>query len=398
MNGYITDLFLVTSAAVMAPLIVGRVAGLRVPAIVVEMLLGMLIGPHVLGWVVPDGLVGVLGEVGLAFLIFLVALEINVRGTARSVWMTAAKGWFASFLIALVITLILHAGGLIRLPPVIAAAALTTTALGVLGPILKANHELDTPLGELLLALGAMGEIAPMLLLSLMVIPASGSWWSFLYLVLFVFSAWFIWKAVRRMTKLADVQQMIQDLEVHGEYFPLRLSLLLLGFLVLIADQFGINIVIGAGAAGLILGPLMRAQPFKGLRNQLDAMGYGFLLPVFFVTSGMRFDPMVFATGPLAVFQVVLLLFLLLLVRFLPLFYFRHTLPERHWMALALYSATGLPVIVIITELALKYDLMMPERATVLVTSGMISVLVFPVLAEQSKLWFPISHRGKELS
>lgn len=397
MNGYVTDLFLVTSAAVMAPLIAGRVAGLRIPAIVIEMLLGMLIGPHVLGWVMPDGLVGVLGEVGLAFLIFLVALEIDVKGTARSVWMTAAKGWFASFLIALVITLILHAGGLIRLPPLIAAAALTTTALGVLGPILKANHELDTPLGELLLALGAMGEVAPMLLLSLMVMPASGSWLSFLYIVLFVLAAWFIWKAVRRMTNLTNGQQMIQDLEVHGAYFPLRLSLLLLGFLVLIADQFGINIVIGAGAAGLIAGPLMRAEPFKGLRTQLDAMGYGFLLPVFFVTSGMRFDPMVFATGPLAVFQVVLLLFLLLLVRFLPLFYFRHKLPERHWMALALYSATGLPVIVIITELALKYDLMLPERATVLVTSGMISVLVFPVLAEQSKVWFPISHRDREL-
>lgn len=391
MSGYVSDLFFVLLVAVLAPLAAkGASQWIRMPSIVMEMLLGMLIGPYVLQWVTPEGVVGVLGEVGLAFLIFLVAIEIDTGGTGRNVWASAAKGWGASFLLALLVTSVLYAADLIRLPPVIAAAALTTTALGVLAPVLRENREMDTPLGQLLMALGAMGEVAPMIILSLMIIPTMGSWWHMLTLSGFLVGAYGIWRIVARASAAAGEHQLMRVVSRQGAYFPLRLSLLLLGFLVLIADKAGVNIVLGAGAAGFIAGRIMRSEDGRQLRAQLDSFGYGFLVPVFFVTAGMRFDPSVFASGPLAVFQVAVLLVLLLFIRLLPLFYFRRWLPEGNWVALALYSATGLPVMVIITELALKYDLMLPERAMVLVSSGMISVLVFPLLAERSTVWFPV--------
>lgn len=387
MESYRIDLFLVAFAAALAPFLAGLPVRARLPVVVVELLLGMLLGPHVLGLADADGLIGTLGELGLTFLLFMVGLETNIGEVRGRPLQLAAGGWLGSFALALLCTYLLHGSGFIQ-TPLLAAVALSTTALGVVAPVLRDRGLLDGDFGRLLLAAAAMGEIGPLLVISALIVPAHSP---LLHTMLMVAFAGLLFAAAYfathfRSTRVAAL--LAQTMQSSGQW-PVRLCIALQALLVLLAGEFGFNVVIGAFAAGLVVGLVSHDDSGRVLRQKLDAIGYGFMAPFFFIAAGMRFDLAALWADPLVPVQIVVFLLLMLLVRGLPaLCYGRLLTPLQRW-PFALYSATGLPLIVIITEIGVSSGLMTADRAAVLVSTGMISVLLFPLLAESLQLALP---------
>lgn len=172
---------------------------------------------------------------------------------------------------------------------------------------------------------------------------------------------------------------------------PVRICIALQALLVVLAGKFGLNVVVGAFAAGMVVSLASKGDGGVILRQKLDAIGYGFLIPIFFIVAGMKFDVSALWANPLAPVQIICLLGLLILIRGVPVLLYNKVLSPSDRLPFALYSATGLPMIVIISEIGVSSGLMAPNRAAVLVAAGMISVLVFPILAERVRQGKPMN-------
>ena len=159
-------LLVVVAVAFAAPFLLGLAPGLRVPAVVVEIVAGIVVGPSVLGWVEVDATIEVLATVGLGFLLFLGGLEVDFERLRGAVFRLAAGGFALSLAIAVAVGFALRAGGLVQTPLLI-AIALGATSLGVLIPVLKDTGRVDSSLGQLVIAGASIADFAAIILLSL---------------------------------------------------------------------------------------------------------------------------------------------------------------------------------------------------------------------------------------
>jgi len=388
METYRSELFIIAFVAALAPLLAEIPSRFRLPVVVVELLLGILIGPHIFNLASPDGLVGMLGELGLTFLLFMVGLEIDLGEIQGRPSALAVGGWFLSFVVAMVSMFIVHAIGLIKGPPILAAVALSTTALGVLAPILRDEGVLDSDFGKLVLSAAAMGEFGPLVVISLLLIPTHSTVIHTIFIVAFIIVAFLAAYMAIQVRSSRLIEALAHTLQSSGQ-LPVRICIALQALLVVLAAEFGLNIVIGAFAAGMVVGLASRGEGGMLLRQKLDAIGYGFLIPIFFIDAGMRFDVSALWAGPLVPVQLIALLGLMVLVRGAPVLLYGRSLSRSDQLPFALYSATGLPLIVIIAEFGVSSGLMAEDRAAVLVSAGMISVLLFPIFAQRVRERFP---------
>lgn len=380
MEAYPSELLLIAFIAMLAPLIAELPSNFRLPVVVLEIILGILIGPHVFNLASPDGMTGTLGELGLAFLLFMVGLEIDfdkIRGRPLSL---AVGGWFLSLFVAMVCMFFFNVIGLIQTPPLLAAVALSTTALGVLAPILRDRGELNSAFGTYMVAAAAVGEFGPLMIISLLLIPTHDTFLHTLLMVTFIIIALVAANIALNTRSSRLIEIMTRTMQSSGQ-LPVRICILLQILFVALASKFGLNIVMGAFAAGMLAGLVIKGKEGEPLRQKLDAIGYGFLIPIFFIVVGMRFEVSALWSAPLAPIQVTLLLGFLVLVRGVPVFLYKKELAPEEKLPFAFYSATGLPLIVIISEIGVSSGLMPPDRAAILVSTGMISVLLFPILA-----------------
>jgi len=347
-----------------------------------EILLGMAIGPQILNLASSDGLISMLGELGLSFLLFMVGIEIDLEQFRGKLLTLAVGGWMLSFLLAMVSTLFLHSIGLIHVPPVLAAVAVSTTALGIVAPILRDNGNIDADFGKLLLSAAAMGEFGPMLVISFALIPTHSTVWHTLFMLAFLGITFLVVDMAIRVRSSPWMNLVSETMRTSG-HLPVRICIAVQALLVALATKFGINVVIGAFAAGLVVNLCTEDEDTADLRHNLNAIGYGFLIPFFFISAGMRFDISALWSTPLVPIQIIALLVLLVAVRGAPIMLYGKLLTPSQKLPFALYSATGLPLIVIISEIGVSSGLMSADKGTVLVSAGMISVMLFPVLAQK---------------
>ncbi|MDD5463399.1 MAG: cation:proton antiporter [Methylococcales bacterium] len=380
MEAYPSELLLIAFVAMLAPFLAELPSAFRLPVVVLEVILGILIGPQVLHLDSPDGMTGTLGELGLTFLLFMVGLEIDfdkIRGRPLSL---AVGGWFLSLFVAMVCMFFFNVIGLIQAPPVLAAVALSTTALGVLAPILRDRGELNTAFGTYMVAAAAVGEFGPLVVISMLLIPTNSTFVHALFMMTFIIIALAAANIALNTRSSLLIDVLTRTMQSSGQ-LPVRICILLQILFVALAAKFGLNIVMGAFAAGIVVGLAIKGEEGELLRHKLDAIGYGFLIPIFFIVAGMKFDVSALWSAPLAPIQVALLSGLLVLVRGVPVLLYKKELAPEEKLPFALYSATGLPLIVIISEIGVSSGLMPPDRAAILVSAGMISVLLFPILA-----------------
>lgn len=380
METYPTELLLIAFIAMMAPLITELPKGFRLPVVVLEVFLGVLIGPHVFNFSSPTGLIGLLGDLGLTFLLFMVGLEIDFEKIHGRPFSLAVGGWFVSLSVAMICMYFFNSIGLIETPPFLAAVAMSTTALGILAPILRDRGLLDTDFGTYLIAAAAVGEFGPLVVISMVLIPTHSAIVHTLFMVTFIIIALIAAYVALNMRSSRFIEILTKTMQSSGQ-LPVRICILVQILFVALAAKFGLNIVIGAFTAGIVVGLAIKGDGGDMLRHKLDAIGYGFLIPIFFIVAGMRFEVSALWSVPLAPLQVVLLSGLLVLVRGLPVFFYRKILVPEDQLSFAFYSATGLPLIVIISEIGVSSGLMPPDRAAILVSAGMVSILLFPILA-----------------
>ncbi len=370
----IDTLAAVAAVSLLAAVVVGLLPRLPVPQVVLLLAGGMVLGPHVLDvGAAPD--VQVLADVGLGFVFLLAGYELDLRLFREDAGRRALLAWFVSLGLALGVVGILAATGLVRafLP---VALGLTTTALGTLLPVLREKGLLGGRLGRYLLATGGVGELFPVLAIAVF-LGSQGRVAALVSLAAVAVLAvvlGLLRRGVRDGSRLAVVVAAGQD---ETAQITLRATVLLLIALIAVTEQFHLDAVLGAFLAGVVLRRWVGAAAPQ-LEAKLDAVGYGFFVPVFFVSSGMALDLASIAESPL---RLVLFFALMLAVRGGPaLLLYRRVLPARQRVQTALVSATALPVLVALTEIGLRSDTMLPENAAALVGAGVLTVLVFPAL------------------
>ena len=374
------SLLVVLAVAALAPVLADLPKRLGVPIIVAEIVLGIVVGPQVLGLAKEDGLIEALSEFGLAFLFFLAGMEIDIDRIRGRPAKLAASAWAASLGLGL-----LAAGGLwaadVISGPVLVALALATTALGALVPILRDAGITERPLGLHAMASGAAGEFGPIVSLSIVLAIASGEAWRTVLLLVFAAVAVGVGLLALRARPERLVRLVETTMHSSGQ-LALRLSLLVLGGLFVLAASLGLDVILGAFAAGLIVGLVARGEAAHDFHVKLDGVGYGFLIPIFFIDTGIGFDidALLGDAATLAMLPVYAAFFLV--VRGLPTWVaYRHDLPTRERAALALMSAAALPLVVAITQIAVERGTIDEADAVALVGAGMVSLLVYPLVA-----------------
>jgi Kef-type K+ transport system membrane component KefB len=371
----IDTLAAVAAVALLAALVVGLLPRLPVPQVVLLLVGGMVIGPDGLALGAP-GDVQVLSDVGLGFVFLLAGYELEPHLLREDAGRRAVIGWFASLVLAVGVVGVLAAGGVVRayLP---VALGLTTTALGTLLPILRDEGLLGGRLGRYVLAAGGVGELFPVLAIALF-LGTEGRLTALASLGAVAVLAVVLGLLRRTVPEGSRLGAVIATSQNDTTQITLRGTLLLLIGLIAVTDRFHLDAVLGAFLAGAVLRRWAGGSA-PVLESKLDAVGYGFFVPLFFVYSGMRVDLHSIAEAPL---RLLLLFVLMVAVRGGPaLLVYRGVLPVRERTQTALITATALPVLVALTEIGLRSGTMLRENAAALVGAGVVTVLVLPAAA-----------------
>jgi Kef-type K+ transport system membrane component KefB len=362
-------------AATFAAVASGR--GIVIPVVVVELVFGVILGPHVLGLKV-DSFLSFFSDLGLALLFFFAGYEIDIDRIRGHPLHLGMLGWAMSLAIAYSVAGVLAVAGVV-LSLLYTGSALTTTAIGTLIPILSDSGELKTRFGTFMLAAGAVGEFGPILLLTL-VLSAQGTVHNAVILIAFVAIAVAI--AVLAARSSMWTMPLFERTLESSSQLAVRWILVLIFALVVLAFHLGLDLLLGGFAAGVITRHVLGRREAPAFDSKLTAVAFGVFVPFFFVVSGMRLDVPALFSSPGEVAKVALFFLLFLVVRGTPaLLLYRHVLGRRDRVALALMSSTQLPLVLAITALATASGHMRPSTAAALVGAAVLSTLVFPVLA-----------------
>jgi Kef-type K+ transport system membrane component KefB len=376
------NLLIVVAVAFAAPFLLGLAPSVRLPAVVLEIVAGIVVGPSVLGWVEVDDTVAVVSTIGLAFLLFLGGLELDFARLRGTVLRLSVLGYAVSFAIAAAVGVSLGAGGLVD-TPLLVAIALGSTSLGVLIPVLKDAGRVDSTLGQLVIAAGSIADFAAIILLSLFFAGEGGTGATLLLigslLGLAAVTLVVIRGAERSMRIRADLlrlQDTTAQIRVRGA------MVLLIGFAAL-AETLGLEVILGTFAAGAIvsLADADRVMTHPDFRRKLEAIGFGVFIPVFFVTSGVRYDLDALVDSTSTLLMVPLFLVALLVVRGVPAVLYRRLVGDRDALVAGLMQATTLPFVVAATAIGLELGLIDEANAAAFVAAGLLSVLIFPLAA-----------------
>lgn len=375
-------LLLIMTLAVVAPALSYLVARrLTVPVVIFEILLGVLVGPDVLGWVHPDHLVELLSQLGLCMLIFLAGYEIDFGRLSRSALRRSLGGWLMSLGLGLAVALLLAGGDIDA--ALYVGVALTSTALGTVLPVLRDAGRLRGPFGTTVLTYGAVGEFGPIIAIALLLSGRSPGRSALVLTAFAALTAGAVYLATR--PKPPWFAAVIGRTLTTSAHFPVRCVMLLLAAMLAVSYAFGLDVLLGAFAAGVLTRLILRdSAPAdrEVTMSKIEGFGFGFLVPVFFISTGIGFDLAALLGGGRPLLLLIVFLALFLLVRGGPVALLAPpgcTRADRG--ALTLHCATALPLVVAITTLGVEAGHLATSEAAALVGAGMLSVLCFPVLA-----------------
>ena len=373
----VASLLVIAIISASVPILVGLFR-LRIAEVVLLLGFGVIFGPQGLGWITINDTTNTFNELGLGMLFFLAGYELEMSSLSGRSGKLAVSGWLVSLGLAFGVTYALWATGFVKDFAGI-AIALTSTALGTLLPILRDRGVLHSPFGTLFQGAGALGEFGPILAIALL-LSSNNIIYTLGTLVVFAVVALLIWRAPGKiMTN--RINAIVSRGHHTSSQTAVRWTVVLLLFLLGLAAYEGLDAVLGAFVAGVLL--RRYAPPGKGnvLAPKLEAIGFGFFIPLFFVISGAKLDIDAILASPI---RLVVFFVLLLVIRGLPQYVlYRYAMPDtRERWQFTLYVATALPILVAITSLEVENGVMLPENAAALVGAGALSVLVFPLLGD----------------
>jgi Kef-type K+ transport system membrane component KefB len=378
-----SSLAIVAAAGFAAPLALGFIPALRLPSVVLEIVLGIVIGPSVLGWAKADEPVTLLALIGLSFLLLIAGLEVDYDRLRGRLLEVTGLGFLLSFGIALVAGFGLNAAGIVG-APLLVAIMFSATGLGIVIAVLKDAGTVESPFGQLVIAGSSIAEVGTIVLLTLFFSGESAS--IAVKLVLFglfgvlclavVLTVFGIEHSMRVMRTLVRLQDTTAQIRVRGAF-------VLLTVFVVLAERFGLEAILGAFLAGAIIKFVDRDQAMTHpqFRQKLEVVGFGVFIPFFFVSSGIRYDAGALFGSASTLARVPLFLAILLAVRGLPALLYRPLVERREVMASALLQATSVGLFVVASQIGQDMGLISAANGAALIAAGLLSVILFPLAA-----------------
>src|SRR6476660_6799162 len=380
---HFTNLLIVVAVGLLAPLALCFFPRVRLPAIVLEIVLGIVIGPSGLGWVTPDLPVSILALIGLGFLLFLSGLELDLERLRGRILRLTSIGFAVSLAIAIILGLALHAGGFVN-SPLFVAIVLSASSVGVIVPVLKDSGNISSSFGQLVIAAASIAEFGSIVLLSLF-FSSNGSTstaGTLILLVGFGLVVLLVGLAIAGVEHSLSLERVLRRLQDTTAEIRVRAAfVLLIGFTAL-AESVGFETILGAFAAGALLSLIDRdkAMTHPELRVKLEAIGFGVFIPVFFVASGVRFDLHALFASASTVAQVPLFLLALYLARGLPALVYVRLLGRAQSVIAGVLQSPSLTFIVAATQIGLGLGVVSQASATGVVAAGLLSVAISPTL------------------
>ena len=376
----LTDLLIVSVVAFAAPFVLGLFPGVRLPSVILEIVAGIVVGPSVLGIVEADQTVSVIALIGLSFVLFLAGLEIDFARLRGPVLRLTALGFALSFGVAVLMSVGLGAAGLVD-TPLLVAIILCATSLGVLVPVLKDAGEIASTFGQLIIAAASIADFGAIILLTIFFSGEGGTGSTLLLLGSLFALAAVVFVVVRGAERSARIRADLVRLQDTTAQIRVRAALVLFVGFAAIAQELGLEAILGAFVAGAIVSLVDadRVMTHPDFRRKLEAIGFGFFIPVFFVTSGVRFDLGALTASASNVAMVPVFLGALLLARGLPALVYRRVLDGAHTAIAGILQATSLPFIVAATAIGTDLGLIDPAASAALIGAGLLSVLLFPL-------------------
>src|SRR4051794_32399377 len=247
-----SGLLIVVAVAFAAPFLLGLFPRIRLPSVVLEIVIGIVVGPSVLGWVHVDTTIQVISTIGLGFLLFLAGLEIDFARLRGPVLHRTGLGYLASFGLAVVVSLGLSGVGLVD-TPLLVAIALASTSLGVLIPVLKDAGASDSSLGQLVIAAGSIADFGAIILLSLFFSGEGGVGSTLILIGSLLALAATALVVVRGAERSARIRADLLRLQDTTAQIRVRGAMVLLVAFAAIAENLGLEVILGTFAAGAIL-------------------------------------------------------------------------------------------------------------------------------------------------
>jgi Kef-type K+ transport system membrane component KefB len=383
------ELLVLAVAAFAAPLLARAIPRRLVPPVVLEVLAGIAIGPQGLGLVHPTGGVYVLYLLGFGFLLFLAGQEVEIkrfRGPSfRLTGASYALGLVVAVPVALALGLIAH-GADVRL----LALALTASSLGVMVPVLRDADVVSTEFGQLAIMAGSVGEFAALLLLTVLFsADPKPTWVQVAYVAALGAAAVIGAIALRRMWRSAWLRRALLATDQSTSQLRVRGGFVILLAFAALAHEFGVDALLGAFVGGVVLNIADSDDRPTQERYQgkLRAIGYGFLVPVFFIVTGVQFDLRSLFASPSSLALMPAVLAGILIARAAPALLYRRKLGTRPAVAAGLLQATTLTFPVVVAEVGRSLSLLTPASSAALVGAALLSVLIFPAIALMLRPW-----------
>jgi Kef-type K+ transport system membrane component KefB len=372
--------FWIMAVAVLAPLLSEIPTPFKVPVVVLEVFLGIVIGPHVLKLVQFDGFVEAMFALGTATTLFMAGMELDFADIKGRPMLLAVGGWTISVLLSVTIVSLLHAIPHVRTPLVI-ALAMCTTGLSVVAPGIRDSGRLRTEFGRFALAAGTLGEVGPIVAMSLLLSQQYSIWQEGAFLLIFLV-------IIAAALAIGIGARPPKALEILGRHMnkttqlPVRISVFMLVSLLFLAQKFGFETFTGAFAAGTILGTASRGEGGSILREKMETLSFGWFYPFFFVGAGIQFDLGALRHDVTTMLLVPAFAALFLVIRGMPVLLYRGHLDTAQLLPFAFSSAVpSLTIIVVITEIGVRAKSMAPDVAAAMIGAAMLSILLFPTIA-----------------
>src|SRR3954463_6895383 len=375
-----SNLLIVAAVAFAAPFLLGLFPRVRLPSVVLEIVAGIVVGPSVLGIVEVDQAIEVLALIGLGFVLFLAGLEIEFEKLRGQVLRLTALAFVVSFAIALVVGVGLSAAGLVE-TPLLVAIILCATSLGVIVPVLKDTGEISSPFGQLIVAAASIADFGAIILLTLFFSGEGGVGSTLLLLGALAVLAVVVFGAVRGAEHSVRIRGDLLRLQDTTAQIRVRAAIVLFVGFAAIADELGFEVILGTFIAGAIISLVDRDEVMThpDFRRKLESIGFGFFIPAFFVTSGVRSAPTALTASAPKVLMAPVFLPALLPARGLPAIVYRRVLDGRHAAIAGIMQATSLPFIVAATAIGQSLHLIDAAGSAALIGAGLLSVLLFPL-------------------
>lgn len=388
MNGTINydSLLILSIVAFFTPFLVSKLKRVNIPYQVGEIFIGLLLGKSFLNIIKPDIWILFLSNLGLAYLMFLSGLAIDFQelklkeGEALkdSKLFKSIEMFIFSIIVSLLLSYALRFVG-IKEGYLFFALLFTSAAPGLLVPILKAKHIINSPYGQTLLLFGIITQLVSLIgitfVSSLSINGLSFKSFTFLIIFLVAIVVYFLSKIIFKVHDFSTIAFKNLHLSVRGAF-------VLVLVLVAVAEKVDSEIILGSFLAGMVFS-LIVGKAKEEISHQLDVVGYGFLIPIFFIMVGVNVNLKEVFENPKAFLKIPLFLLIFFLVKFIPSLLLKRKYGLKNSLAASMLLTAQLSLVIVGAQIALNLGYITISDYSAFVLTTVISCIFFPIFFEK---------------